>query len=501
MITETFLNNCLSLVFSKKSNELEISAYQDIGFCLATFEKAFVDNIPVMLKNKFDLLKMICANMIKGGSLPEIMVSVAASGKYQQFVDLIQVKSATPLDNKAQTGHLNALQQLVAYMKVCGEDKKWHDYFDKVNSGNIETIEEVIGEYKNLVKASFNDVADFEIKSSLGLVTSLNAPNDDCSRIIEEIQKKYSPQNVISSGIKELDEEFLSGGYQPSRIYLYAGISGVGKSILLLNMAIRGAMSRLNQEDSIFSYGPTIDSEPQRVFLYVTCENYVYETWMRLYFALTKTRKEELLTKLRAGSITSKDIQMEITRILEPYNCAIQIEYFPSNSISPGNIAALIQKYNRNPQSRVVKAVYLDYLDLLLPDEKEELRWVDLGAITTRLKTISASFEIPIITATQLNREAYRKGKGGDKESDSGMETISESIQKVFIADFGAIIQREKKIESNGDQPPKPVKIYLSVEKNRDGKTGKTNLYFDYPCFRILTNEEYREEFGEVMKI
>jgi hypothetical protein len=39
------------------------------------------------------------------------------------------------------------------------------------------------------------------------------------------------------------------------------------------------------------------------------------------------------------------------------------------------------------------------------------------------------------------------------------------------------------------------------VEKNRDGKTGKTNLYFDYPCFRILTNEEYQEEFGEVMKI
>jgi hypothetical protein len=36
------------------------------------------------------------------------------------------------------------------------------------------------------------------------------------------------------------------------------------------------------------------------------------------------------------------------------------------------------------------------------------------------------------------------------------------------------------------------------VEKNRDGKTGKTNLYFDYPRPRILTDED---EFGEVMKI
>jgi replicative DNA helicase len=41
----------------------------------------------------------------------------------------------------------------------------------------------------------------------------------------------------------------------------------------------------------------------------------------------------------------------------------------------------------------------------------------------------------------------------------------------------------------------------LKVEKNRDGKTGKTNLYFDYPRSRILTNDEYMDEFGEVMKV
>ena len=115
------------------------------------------------------------------------------------------------------------------------------------------------------------------------------------------------------------------------------------------------------------------------------------------------------------------------------------------------------------------------------------------------MKTISASFEIPIITATQLNREAYRK----EKDKEFGIETVSESIRKVFIANFGAIIQRAESPEnkSNGDQPPKPVKATLKVEKNRDGKTGKATLYFDYPRSRILTNEEYMDEFGEVMKI
>jgi len=73
-----------------------------------------------------------------------------------------------------------------------------------------------------------------------------------------------------------------------------------------------------------------------------------------------------------------------------------------------------------------------------------------------RLKIISASFKIPIITATQLNPVAYKK----DKEL--GIETVSESIQKVFIADFGAIIQKNRTSEqaSNGDQTPKPVRQF-----------------------------------------
>jgi hypothetical protein len=39
------------------------------------------------------------------------------------------------------------------------------------------------------------------------------------------------------------------------------------------------------------------------------------------------------------------------------------------------------------------------------------------------------------------------------------------------------------------------------VKKNRDGKTGKTTLYFAYPHSRILTNEVYMDEYGEILKI
>jgi hypothetical protein len=46
------------------------------------------------------------------------------------------------------------------------------------------------------------------------------------------------------------------------------------------------------------------DDSPERVFLYVTMENYVYETWVRLYCSLFNKTKEEMLQGFTVGEIT-----------------------------------------------------------------------------------------------------------------------------------------------------------------------------------------------------
>jgi hypothetical protein len=71
--------------------------------------------------------------------------------------------------------------------------------------------------------------------------------------------------------------------------------------------------------------------------------------------------------------------------------------------------------------------------------------------------------------------------RGASKEP--GIETISESIQKLFIAYFGVIIRKDNSGSDTEKEDPslRPVKVLLNIEKNRDGKIGKTYLYFDYP--------------------
>jgi len=501
MISEPFINICFELIFSRKKRELDISVYEDINCCLCQFQLENNNKeIPLLIESKFSLLKKICEVVSGGGDIAQVLTSLVVSQNFSQHGDFIFFTMEKTLDENTERKYLQIIQDMMTWGKVNKTYKEFEKYQDKVQSGNVELIQEAINDWSALVKSAFNDVTDYEMKTKLGLVRSLSVPADDLAPIVKEVKKKYSKENVIPSGVRDLDENFLHGGFQPSRVYMFGGISGVGKSILLLNLAVRGAMS-FPHLNPINSFGaPGFDGgDPKRCFLYITLENYVYETWTRLYCALTKKTKKEMLKVLNDPSSNPLLIKQEIDKMLSPYNSSIQIEYFPSNTISPMTIAGLINKYNRDPEKRIVKAVYLDYLDLLSPDEKREFYRLELGQITSRLKMIAASSEIPIITATQLNREAYKKSGN----SDPGIETVSESIQKIFNADFGAILLRNGKNDENTekDDKAKPLKVNLKIEKNRDGKTGKTHFYFNYPQSRFLTKDEYEKEHSDIMEI
>jgi len=501
MVTERFLNDCLWLIFAEKQQELDISIHRDIHYFLDSIQNGiFKEGIPIGVQSKFELLIMICEHQIKGGALSNMLASIAISAKYKQYLDLIKRVSEIPMDQKQQMALTKTIQNLVAWCQLNKTFTKFSDYKDKVLTRNIDTIDEAITEWKDLVKTASADVSEYELKTRNELVSSLNTREDAIDQIIEEIRKKYSKQNVITSGIPELDHQFLNAGFQPSRVYMFAGTSGVGKSLLLLNMAIRAALQNPyeNQILDPGSFGWNADI-PERIFLYITMENYPYETWGRLYCSLLNKTKEEMLKLIFNRSISSESIQKEINDQMMRYNSQLQIDYFPANTISPATISGLIQKYNEKPYKKSVKAVYVDYLDLMVPDQRKEFYRLDLGEITSSLKSIAANYEIPVITATQLNREAYRSSK----KTDLGSQMISESIQKLFISDFSAMMIRENNGagDKNSDNEDMPKTVILKIDKNRDGKTGQTKIYFDYRRSRFYTKSEFVEEFEGIMEI
>ena len=114
------------------------------------------------------------------------------------------------------------------------------------------------------------------------------------------------------------------------------------------------------------------------------------------------------------------------------------------------------------------------------------VRMLSIPVNIVKQAVISASFEIPIITATQLNREAYRK----EKDKEFGIKTVSESIQKVFISDFGAVIHRTEgsKNGPNEDQPPNPLQSNFESGEEHGRKDRE-----DQFLFRLLPVKDYDE--------
>jgi replicative DNA helicase len=111
-----------------------------------------------------------------------------------------------------------------------------------------------------------------------------------------------------------------------------------------------------------------------------------------------------------------------------------------------------------------VRAIIVDYLDLLRSDSSNDLYRLELSFITAGLKDISVKYNCPVLSPTQLGRAVYRNKEAGTLN----LDMMSESIKKVEHADFICLMSKD---QTNGNN------VYLKVGKNR---CGKDNISIDF---------------------
>ena len=58
--------------------------------------------------------------------------------------------------------------------------------------------------------------------------------SDSYENVLNSIEINCTGRNSISTGYSELDI-YMNGGFEPTRLYIYGGTSGDGKSVLLVN--------------------------------------------------------------------------------------------------------------------------------------------------------------------------------------------------------------------------------------------------------------------------
>jgi replicative DNA helicase len=357
-----------------------------------------------------------------------------------------EIKAFLDTPEKKQ-GFKNALTSIVNIDSNINKDELYN---------NTERFIKERGIYQNMMSVA-KDVGNGEIDTSKILdsfektcnVTLIHDIGLDLFadfRRVEEDLKRKDP--VISSGYDWLDEKLGGGFLQSGRaMYIFAGETNIGKSIILSNLAINIARQK-------------------KTVLVITLEMSEFVYAKRITACITSTPTGKLADDVEI-------VSAKMSNFKDATNGRIIIKEFPPSCMTPRDLQGYIKKLIKS--SVKIDAIVLDYINLLTShrgkDSYERVKYV-----SEETRALTYAFECPIITVTQLNRTGY-------SVSEPGLTSLSESYALGATADFIASMW-----QGEGDNDMGVMRV--TMLKNRFGKNTGTNAFkIDYSDLTISENE------------
>lgn len=471
MLTEQFINSCLSVLLSKSTEGKSIqSVCRDILEVTTFYKKKEKGEIPIVIKNKLECLEKICELRNEDISPENVLDSISEGEKFKHLIDFLETKMQEENTEQQISDNIEQIKLRKKSTLVFSNYDELSGYLESVKNGSYNSLNELVTEYEKFVKGMYGNLMNIKRTDEVEMSSTFNLATDNYTSIIELIKKKYSRESTFPTGFDLFDNGVLNGGYERSRLYIYGGGSGSGKSTLMTNCIERGMIKVCNDKD-----------KGKGICLYITLENQVDETFMRIYQSMFMKTGADLLRDIVQKP--SLDIKSEV---LAKFGTDMHIvfKYYPKYSITPIDVSMIIDEVEASDKDgRKVQILYLDYLDLLRADavfgKNYDLYRLELSHITSALKDIAVAYNIPIITVSQLGREVYTKNPNS-KELNLGM--MSESIKKVEHADFIALMSKD---QTSDDL------VHMNIAKNRGGRANiSIDFTVNFAMYKFLNGSE-----------
>jgi len=458
LITETFLNSCFSLLLNKQSRiKKDRALYRDILDILSFYKEKEKIEIPMGVQNKFECLMKMCEMKLENKTDDSMVDSLTMSQKYRPLSDFLTLKMEEPVREDSFQDHIRHVRLRKKINFLFSNYDELNKVLESVRDGSFESMDDLILDYEGTIKKLFLNMMEsnrsFEVEAS----ASLDLMQDDYETVVQGIIDKYERKNTTPTGYQVLDNEVMHGGFEPSRLYLFGGGSGAGKSTILLNFIMNAAsQDRSLLLDDIQAGERLKDGEIGNVYIYVTLENTIDESLARSYMILFDKTLLEVLRDIK--QFGPEEIKQRVINRIAISNSTVVMKYYRPQGISPYDLMGLVDDVSAQYGQNKIRGLYIDYLDKLRTDMKYDLHRLELGHITSSLKTVAVEFAIPTITVTQLGRSIY---EGITDCRQLTLNLVSEAIKKVEDADFVGLQAKDAH---------DPRKIHMNVRKNRGGE-------------------------------
>lgn len=284
----------------------------------------------------------------------------------------------------------------------------------------------------------------------------------------QEVTSSYRKLITGMQGFNQL----IGGGFENTRVYLLLGITGVGKSMTLVNLAYQ--LKKYNK-----GFKPK-DPTKRPCVLYVTMENTVVETIQRLFQICTgeefakQSSPQEAINKLRAEG------ELYLT---DESPVDIIIKFVPNKSVDTSYLYTLVE--DLEDEGYEVVALLQDHAKRIRSTLKNPDVRLELGDVINEFKTFAMLKDIPVISNSHLNREGARviDANSGKSKADLtrmlGKSNIGESLLMLDNVDYACIINYEYDNENQKYMVFKEIKT-------------RVKTFRDYVCQPFDINNEIK---------
>ena len=302
-------------------------------------------------------------------------------------------------------------------------------------------------------------------------------------QLIEKAFKKKGKYSGIVSGFGDLDN--MLGGMQNSDLIILAGRPSMGKTALATNIAFNAAkyFSQEENKGSVVMFSLEMSAE---------------QIGLRILAEQSKISSD----KLRKGEINEKD-SLKLQNTYQEIN-NLNFFFDDSPNLTVSELRSKLRRYKNNFN---IKLVLIDYLQLIKPESNRDNRVNELSEITRNLKQLAKEFDLPVISLSQLSRQVEnREDKRpllSDLRESGSIEQDADVVMFIYRESYylqrneptrGADETQEsyqKKHDSWKDRNEQVFnKAELIVAKQRNGPTGKIELYFDDKFTKFLGIEK-----------
>ncbi len=265
-------------------------------------------------------------------------------------------------------------------------------------------------------------------------------------KVFDDLDRRNKNRDAttgVNTGYQKLNE--MTAGLQPSDLIIVAARPSMGKTALVLNMALRSAVQH-GTSVAIFSLEMSMDQLMTRM---LCCQGGVDLGRVRRNFI----QDEDWISLQRAaGDLSSANIFIDDTPALSTMD--------------------LRARARRLKREKGLDLIIVDYLQLMRSSLRVDSRELEISDISRNLKALAKELNVPVVALSQLNRKVEERADKRPMLSD-----LRESGAIEQDADVIMFIYREAAY-LKAEERPATDRAEIIIGKQRNGPVGMVPLLY-----------------------